>query len=401
MYVGVPEDEFLLTPPSLSFGERLSVAQCQVLAYRLAFAGLGHVSPNPLVGCVITDARDRLLAVGAHRRYGEQHAEVEAVTQALARGGAKCLRGATMHVTLQPCTHHGKTPPCSELLLQHRLRRVYFGLSDPNPRVGDLQKLQQAGIVCEKYEHHDLQWLDEAYFFHMQRHAAGKEPRPFVAVKIAAGLDGSFAAHASGKGTSKRLRLSCARALQYGHFLRQRYDAIMVGAGTLQLDDPRLNVRVAFPQRRTPKRVVLANAMSLRADLRVLTSEPHTAIVVVPETEAKHCAALLPAAAVLLPLPRQAEGGFNLLPLLQTLQRQHDIHSLLVEGGGKLWASFFSAGLVDKLHLLQSPCIHPQARRWMTALDNAPAQTLRQVRMLPLADDWAIEGRYTAKLSPS
>ena len=401
MYVGVPEDEFLLTPPSLPFGVRLSAAQCQELAYRLAFAGLGHVSPNPLVGCVITDRHDRLLAVGAHRRYGRQHAEVEAVTQALARGGAECLRGAGMHVTLQPCTHYGKTPPCSELLLQHRIRRVCFGMSDPNPGVGDLQKLQQAGIVYEKYEHQDLQWLDEAYFFHMQRKVAGKKQRPFVAVKIAAGLDGSFAARASGKEAAERLRLSCARALQYGHFLRQRYDAVMVGANTLRLDDPRLNVRVAFPQPRTPKRVVLANAVSLRADLRVLASEPHTVIVVVPEAEAKRCAALLPASAVLLPLPRQVEGGFDLSQLLQTLHRQHDIYSLLVEGGGRLWASFFTAGLVDKLHLLQSPCTHPQARRWMAALGDTPARALRQVRLLPLAGDWVIEGSYTAKLKPS
>ena len=397
MYIGIPEDEFLLKPPSLPFGERLSDVQCQVLAYRLAFAGLGHVAPNPLVGCVITDAQDRLLAVGAHRRYGEQHAEVEAVTQALARGGAECLHGASLHVTLQPCTHHGKTPPCSELLLQHRLRRVCFGLADPNPQVGSLAKLQQAGIACHKYEHRDLQWLDEVYFFHAQRKAAGEKPRPYVAVKIAAGLDGSFAALAG----QARLRLSCARALQYGHFLRQRYDAIMVGAGTLRLDDPRLNVRIALPQPRTPKRVVLADAASLRAELRIFASEPHTVIVVVPDTEAKQCAALLPSETALLPLPRQDGGRFDLSQLLEILYQQHDIYSLLVEGGGQLWSSFFTAGLVAKLHLLQSPCIHPQARRWMTELGDAHAAPLRNVRMLPLATDWVIEGCYTAKFRPS
>ena len=420
MYVGVPEDDFLLTPQPPPFGVRLNDEQCHALAYRTAFAGLGHVSPNPLVGCVITDAQGHLLAVGAHRRYGEVHAEAEAIAQALARGGAQCLRGSRVYVTLQPCTHHGKTPPCSELLLRHGVREVHFGADDPNPRVGSLAKLQQAGISCHKYAHPELQWLDEAYFFHAARErenkrpaneaelesgkklASGAEPRirtdpqqrPFVAAKIVAGLDGSYAAQEleSGKKLAEhkpRLRISCERALQYGHFLRQRYDAILVGAGTLRLDDPRLNVRAKFPQQRSPWRVVLADAEVLRTELRVLASEPHTVIVVVPDTEAKRAKALLPSPATLLPLPRQADGKFSISQLLQVLYREHSIHSLLLEGGGQLWASFFAAGLVDKLHLFQSPCTHTQVRRWSVA----PAMSLHNVRLLPLASDWVAEGQ--------
>ena len=390
MYVGIPEDEFLLAPQPPTLGAVLSDAQCHALAYRAAFAGLGHVAPNPLVGCVITDAQGHLLAVGAHRHYGEAHAEADAVAQAQARGGEQCLRGARIFVTLQPCTHQGKTPPCSELLLQCGLGEVHYGTDDPNPQVGSLAKLQQAGITCHKYEHRDLQWLDEVYFFHAQH----KPKRPFVAVKIAAGLDGSFAALEG----QPRLRLSCARALQYGHFLRQRYDAILVGAGTLRLDDPRLNVRIALPQPRAPKRVMLADTASLRAELRIFASEPHTVIAVVPDTEAKHCAALLPSEAVLLSLPRQ-EGKFDLSQLLRVLYDEHGIYSLLVEGGGQLWASFFSAGLVDKLHLLQSPGTHPQARRWMAELGDDHAVSLHNVRLLPLASDWAIEGQVAKQVN--
>ena len=428
MYVGVPEDEFLLTSQLPPLGEQLCDTQCHALAYRAAFAGLGHVSPNPLVGCVITDAQGHLLAIGAHRRYGAMHAEADAVAQA--RGGAERLRGARLFVTLQPCTHYGKTPPCSELLLQHGLREVHFGADDPNPQVSGLDELVQAGITCHKYEHRDLQWLDEAYFFHAAggvelesgkkscaaesgkkscEAESGKEPRqrPFVAAKIAAGLDSSFAARKelesgkesceaeSGKKSAAqpRLRLSCKRALQYGHFLRQRYDAILVGAGTLRLDNPRLNVRVPFPQQRTPRRVVLADVAALRAKLRVFETEPHTVIVVVPDTEAKRSAPLLPSEAVLLPLPRQADGKFNVSQLLQTLYREHSIYSLLLEGGGQLWASFFAAGLVDKVHLFQTPRLQPSARYWGEELSGECAVRLRDVRLLPLDTDWVIEGR--------
>ena len=444
MYVGVPEDEFLLTPQPPPLSAQLCDTQCYALAYRAAFAGLGHVSPNPLVGCVITDAQGHLLAVGAHRRYGAMHAEADAVAQAQARGGTECLRGARLFVTLQPCTHYGKTPPCSELLLQHGLREVHFGADDPNPQVSGLDELVQAGIVCHKYEHRDLQWLDEAYFFHAAggvelesgkksceaesgkksceaesgkkscEAESGKEPRqrPFVAAKIAAGLDSSFAARKelesgkesceaeSGKESAAqpRLRLSCKRALQYGHFLRQRYDAILVGAGTLRLDNPRLNVRVPFPQRRTPRRVVLADVAALRAKLRVFETEPHTVIVVVPDTEAKRSAQLLPSEAVLLPLPRQADGKFNVSQLLQTLYCEHGIYSLLLEGGGQLWASFFAAGLVDKVHLFQTPRLQPNARYWGEELSGECAVRLRDVRLLQLDTDWVIEGRLGALL---
>lgn len=411
MYVGVPEDVFLLAPQPLPFGVPLRDEQCHALAYRAAFAGLGHVSPNPLVGCVITDARGCLLAVGAHRRYGAMHAEAEAVAQAQAQGGADCLRGGRIFVTLQPCTHHGKTPPCSELLLRHGLQEVHFGANDPNPRVGGLDALQQLGVVCRKYAHRELCWLDEAYFFHAARgREAGNEelassgkscehPRPFVAAKLAAGLDGSFAARQG----QPRLHLSCERALQYGHFLRQRYDAILVGAGTLRNDNPRLNVRAPLPRRRTPRRVVLADAATLRTKLRIFESDPHTVIVVVPDPEAERSAPLLPAAATLLPLPRRTGGKFDPLALLQILYREHGIYSLLLEGGGQLWASFFAAGLVDKVHLFQTARLHAPARYWSVELGDKLSVSLRDVRLLPLASDWVIEGRvdYTAKLKPS
>ena len=191
------------------------------------------------------------------------------------------------------------------------------------------------------------------------------------------------------------MRVPCSM----GNFLRQRYDAMIVGAGTLRLDDPRLNVRIALPQPRTPKRVVLADAASLRTELHIFESEPHTVIVVVPDTEAKHCVALLPSEAVLLPLPRQARGGFDLSQLLRVLYAEHGIYSLLVEGGGQLWASFFSAGLVDKLHLLQSPGTHPQARHWGGEIGAKHAASLSNVRLLPLASDWAIEGRVAKQVN--
>ena len=231
MYVGIPEDQFLLDAKIPAWGTVLSDAQCHALAYRTALAGLGHVSPNPLVGCVITDAQGHLLAVGAHRRYGEAHAEVEAVTQAVARGGAECMRGARLFVTLQPCTHYGKTPPCSELLLRHGVQEVHFGADDPNPQVGSLEKLQQAGIACHKYEQSGTTVARRGRIFFTPKNCAvvlswpPRLPRVSMAVLL--------------HNKDNRVSASAVNVpYSMGIFCGSVYDAILVGAGTLQTRQP-------------------------------------------------------------------------------------------------------------------------------------------------------------------
>ena len=322
MHVAVPEDDYLFDPHLPAPGAAMTPDSCFALAYRLALTGMGHVSPNPLVGCVITDDTYHLLGAGAHRCYGGDHAEVVAVKQVLATHGEECLRRSRFFVTLQPCAHHGKTPPCTDLILKYKPQQVYFGMQDP--RVTDSNALTRAGIECRVYNYPELAWLDEVYFWHNR---GPERNRPFVAAKIATALDGSFAA----KTGDERLQVTNTRARQYGHFLRLRYDAIMVGAQTLELDNPTLNVRLPLESQghhdlrarcRNPIKVVLGSAriFNHKPLLKVFSAEPHKTIAVVPENEVDRVA--VTEGVKLLSLPTDAEGRFDPAILLEALYQQ-------------------------------------------------------------------------------
>ena len=263
-----------------------------------------------------------------------------------------------------------------------------------DPRVKDSDMLTRAGIDCRVYDYSELTWLDEIYFWHNRR---PKRNRPFVAVKIASALDGSFAARTG----DERLQITNTRAKQYGHLLRLRYDAIMVGTQTLALDDPTLNVRLPLESQehqslraryRNPMKVVLGSARILnrRPLLKVFAHEPHKTIAVVPENEVDRVAVI--EGVKLLALPTDAEDRFDPAVLLEALYRQFSIYSLLLEGGSKVWGTFWRTNLVDKLHIFQSPQLWAHTRKWSNELDNVKNVELTQTRMLPLAGNWMIEG---------
>ena len=388
MHISTPEDTFLLTTPNAVIGKKINAKEAMQLAYRLAFAGLGHVSPNPLVGCVITDNENNLLGTGAHTCYGGEHAEAVAIKQVLARFSSAKLRDATMHVTLQPCDHHGKTPPCTTLLQRYRFRKVYYGMPDPNPLVGKASALlAKDGIICEQNTIPDLQWLDEVYFWHHQDkiYSHVQDKQIYVAAKIASSLDGSFAYKNKG-----RKWLTSERARQYGHFLRQRYDAIIIGRKTLELDNPTLNVRLAMKTARNPLKIIFANPDFLQGTYHALTHEADkTFFVVAAKTSVQ-----TPDVQV-LSVPTNSRGQFVLQQLLQILRQKLSIHSVLLEGGGVLWQSFFQAGLVDKLHLFQAGQLLGGDKFFHRWQGTEGKTQLHALRLLPLDGDWQIEGRLS------
>jgi diaminohydroxyphosphoribosylaminopyrimidine deaminase/5-amino-6-(5-phosphoribosylamino)uracil reductase len=207
-------------------------------ARALAERGAGHVSPNPLVGCVVVSERGDVLGEGWHARYGERHAEPAALADARSRGASDAdLQAATVYVTLEPCAHWGKTPPCADLLAETAPRRVVVGLRDPFPAVDGkgIERLRAAGIEVTCGVDAEACWRqNEAFVHHVTT------GRPLVTLKIAQTLDGFSATHS---GDSQWVTGEQSRA--HVHRLRATLDAVLVGSGTALADDPRLTVRLA------------------------------------------------------------------------------------------------------------------------------------------------------------
>ncbi len=349
-------------------------------ALQLAKRGLYTTDPNPRVGCVIV--RDgRVLGEGWHRRAGEPHAEVHA----LAAAGSQA-RGATAYVTLEPCCHHGRTPPCSEALVRAGIAHVVIAMPDPNPRVASqgIADLEKAGLrVDVGLLQAESERLNPGFISRMTR------GRPYLRVKLAASLDGRTAL---ANGASKWITGEAARTDVQR--LRARSSAILTGIGTVLADDPALTVRDLDVDRQ-PLRVVVDPQLRMRHEAHML-SQPGATLIVTGEDQANAAAALRAAGAEVVCLPVVSER-MNLKLLLELLAGR-EVNEVLVEAGATLCGELLHAGLVDELvlylapHLLGSdarglfaiPCLEDMADR--IALD------IQDVRAV--GADW----RITAKL---
>ncbi|KAA6224434.1 bifunctional diaminohydroxyphosphoribosylaminopyrimidine deaminase/5-amino-6-(5-phosphoribosylamino)uracil reductase RibD [Streptomyces albofaciens JCM 4342] len=304
-------------------------------AIQLAARGLGHTSPNPVVGCVVLDAAGHIVGEGWHERAGGPHAEVNALREAGDRA-----RGGTAFVTLEPCNHTGRTGPCAQALIEAGIARVHYAVPDPNPTAtGGSTTLAEAGIEVE-----GGLLADEA--------AAGNEAwltavlrrRPFVLWKYAATLDGRIAA---ADGTSRWI--SSAESRADVHRLRAQADAVIVGSGTARADDPHLGARLAGltdAEVSQPLRVVVdTGAAVVKPGARVLDGTAPTLIAVAEDADAAHLEGLAP----IVRLPRTAGGtGLHIPALLDALYAR-DVRSVLLEGGPTLAGSFLAAHAVDKV----------------------------------------------------
>lgn len=325
-----------MTPAERSGFDR----QMMRIALRLAARGLGRTAPNPAVGAVIADElTGEVIARGWTAPGGRPHAE----TEAIARAGARA-RGATIYVTLEPCSHYGVTPPCADAIVNAGLARAVCAIEDPDPRVAGrgLNRLRQAGIEVERgLMAEAAHWVTVGHILRVT------ERRPLVTVKMA--LDGTGQVPRGRSGNPVWATGAGARSV--GHLLRARADAILVGRRTVLDDNPLLTCRLPGLEARSPVRVVLARDLAgLERSQLVETARAHPLWVVCPEDV--DASALAAAGAQIVPM--RLVGGELWLPAVLEALVSRGITRLLVEGGPATWGAFSRAGLVDEAVLFHA-----------------------------------------------
>ncbi len=314
------------------------MAEC----FRLAQKGKGSVSPNPLVGAVLVK-ENRIVAKGWHRRFGGPHAEVECL-----RSYKGNTRETTLYVNLEPCSHHGKTPPCADFVAEARIPTVVVAMKDPNPLVSGrgIRKLRKSGVkVISGVLRQEAEQLNRSFITYITKR------RPFVHVKIAQTLDGKIALR---EGASTQI--SGSEAQRMVHTWRVEHDAILVGAGTVQADDPLLTTRLV--KGRSPVVVILDGSFSIDLHARVLkTTATRRVILFVDEREAtkqeKKRREITLNGVTVIPITTK-DKRFNLDGVMDCLY-QMNIASILVEGGSDVFTQFLKNGPVDTLSILISP----------------------------------------------
>lgn len=313
------------------------------LALELAARARGRTAPNPLVGAVVVKD-GKIIGQGYHQKAGTPHAEVHALREA----GTKA-RGSTMYVTLEPCSHYGRTPPCSKAVIEAGLAEVYVAMQDPNPKVAGrgIQQLRAAGIKVEVgLLSEEARRLNEIFIKYITT------KRPFVLLKTAMTLDGKIAAR-----TGHARWITGPEARNTVHQIRDEYDAILVGVNTVIADDPELTCRLPGGEGHDPVRLILDSRARMPLNARALQfdSPAPTIIVTTDLAPEENLTGLKAAGAEVITVP--CLGGRVDLPELLAELGRREISSLLVEGGAEVSAAFLSGALVDKVLWFIAPKI--------------------------------------------
>jgi len=298
----------------------------------LAALGLGSVSPNPMVGAVIVH-EGQIIGEGYHKQYGHAHAEVNAVNYVLSKfdNAEELLRNSTIYVSLEPCAHYGKTPPCADLIIKHRIPHVVVGCRDPFEQVNGkgIEKLQEAGIeVTTGVLEEECKWLNRRFFTRVQ------EKRPYIILKWAQTSDGFFA-----PADGSQFWITGQESLILVHKWRSEEDAVLVGKNTVLVDNPQLNVR--HWAGKSPKRIVIDRRLELKRDLNIYNQSAETLVFNEVKTDIdgkiKYIA---------------LEDFDRFVPqyILFQLYLQ-DIQSVIIEGGAHTLNSFIEAGLWDEARI--------------------------------------------------
>jgi diaminohydroxyphosphoribosylaminopyrimidine deaminase / 5-amino-6-(5-phosphoribosylamino)uracil reductase len=353
------------------------------MALDLAKQGIGYTSPNPMVGAVVVKD-GKVVGKGWHQMPGGPHAEVYALDDA----GEKA-KGADLYVTLEPCNHHGKTPPCTEKIIASGIRRVIMAMTDPNPDVagGGAKRLEQAGItatsgVCEKESRRLIEFFTKYV----------KTKRPFVILKMAATLDGRIATRT---GDSKWITGEASR--KYVHELRHAVDAIMVGVNTVKKDDPQLTTRIDGKKSIDPKRIILDTNLSIPDNAKVLHNDsPSDTIIITSNSASLEKKSRLEKLGAQIIDAKLNDNLIDLNDLMDHLGKMR-ITSLLIEGGSRVAAEALKSGIVDKVCFFYAPKIlggddgAPMLRGEGPDLMNQCIQ-LKDVSIRRFDDDLMVEG---------
>ena len=305
------------------------------LTIRLAEKGRGLTSPNPMVGCIIVK-RGRIVGKGFHKAAGTEHAEVLAIAEA----GKKAIN-STMYVNLEPCSHWGRTPPCTEKIVEAGVREVIIGAKDPNPLVDGFRELKFRGVktkigILEK----EAKKLNEVFMKYM------KTKKPFVILKVAMSLDGKIA---TATGSSKYITSREARA--YVHQLRSEVDAVMVGLNTVLRDNPELTPRLV--KGRDPMKIVVDSRLKIPKNCNLL-KEPTKLIIAATNKASKNDIKKLQHKGATVITTKSKNGMVDLQDLMKQLGR-HGITGVMIEGGSQLNSSAIKEGVVDKVLIFTAP----------------------------------------------
>jgi diaminohydroxyphosphoribosylaminopyrimidine deaminase/5-amino-6-(5-phosphoribosylamino)uracil reductase len=312
------------------------------LALALAERGKGRTSPNPMVGAVIVKS-DKIVGQGHHKRAGLPHAEIAALKMAKERA-----KGGTLYVNLEPCCHYGRTPPCTDAVIESGIKRVVIGMRDPNPLVSGkgIRLLQRAGIeVVEGVLKDRSQKLNESYIKFM------KTGMPFVLLKAGESLDGKIA---TAKGESRWI--TCKKSREFVHRLRNEYDAVMVGIHTIIKDNPSLTTRLERKKGRNPKRIIVDSSLRIPMNARVLDVQDSETYIATTRDASEKKRRLLEKKGVHVLLINKKKTRVNLRSLMQELGKKK-ITSVLIEGGGEVNFSALADGIVNRVMFFIAPLI--------------------------------------------
>ena len=357
-------------------------------ALELAKKAMGYTSPNPMVGCVVVKD-GRIVTEGYHERCGEYHAERNALTKC-----SEDLTGATMYVTLEPCCHQGKTPPCTDIILERGIGKVYVGSMDPNPKVAGkgVQILRDHGVEVETglLEEECLS-LNEIFFHYITT------KMPYVAMKYAMTLDGKIA---SFSGDSKWV--TGERAREHTHFLRKKYRGILVGIGTVLADDPMLNCRIENGV--DPVRIVCDSHLQIPLECQLVkTAKNIETIVCYAEENEEKQKALMEAGVQLI--KAEKDGQVDLEKLMMELGSM-EIDSVLVEGGGILNESLIKNDCVHKVYAYIAPKLFG-GEKAKTPVEGKGIERIQEalvfdeLKATPLGNDILLEGKVRSCLPES
>lgn len=363
----------------------LTLEQSMLRAIQEGQKGFGNVSPNPLVGCVVLNAQHELLSTGYHKKYGGPHAEVEALKNLSQRE----LSGAHVIVTLEPCAHQGKTPACADMIAGLPIATLTYGIQDPNPLVcgKGIKKIQEAGILVKHLTtmQDECAELCEVFLHNIN------EKKPFVALKMGSSLDGIIALRT---GESKWLTSELSR--EKVHYLRAGYDAICVGANTVIVDNPRLNIRHEQFKDKPNKVVILDHSGELIHKInKYEVSKTHQlSDIIIVVGKGKRIASEVH----IIESACFDDGTFDLDELLKRLY-QEGIRSLFVEGGAKTYSQFIQQKAFQRLYLFQAPVIlgSKNGRSWSEGFQISKLEDklkLKNIKVQKLGDDFM----FTAKI---